>query len=78
MNDQSTSLHGLVEKWLAPYLATPARVVRLARDGTGAHRGVRIEIDRSSRDLSMLLFRHGDSSWHVYPPQKARPCLNAW
>ena len=78
MNDRSMTLHGLVEKWLAPYLAAPARVVRLARNEAGSHRCVRIEISRASRDLSMLFFRHDDGSWHVYPPQRSRPCLNAW
>ncbi|KXV04137.1 hypothetical protein CR51_14720 [Caballeronia megalochromosomata] len=78
MNDSSMTLRGLVEKWLAPYLAAPARVVRLARNEAGFHRCIRVDISRPSRDLSMHFFRHADGSWQVYPPQKTRPCLNAW
>ncbi|BBQ01355.1 hypothetical protein BSFA1_64830 (plasmid) [Burkholderia sp. SFA1] len=72
------TLRELVEKWLAPYLAAPARVARLARDEAGSHRCVRVEVSRASRNLSMLFFRHDDGSWQVYPPQKARPFINAW
>lgn len=78
MNGGSTTLRGLVDKWLAPDHAAPARIVRLARAEAGPHRCVRVEVCRQSRTLSMLFFRHGDGSWQVFPPQRSRPCMNAW
>ena len=71
------SLRWLVEKWLGP--VDPARISarqvpsRSPRPG----RCVRVEADRPSGTLTLLLFRHTDGNWHVFPPQPARPAMNA-
>ncbi|MGF6722009.1 hypothetical protein P3T43_001356 [Paraburkholderia sp. GAS41] len=71
------SLHWIVDKWLAPSLATPARVTRMRRAGSRRVRGVCVETSRPEGVLSIVFFRHDDGSWNVFPPAIGRPAMNA-
>jgi hypothetical protein len=75
MNSGASTLHGLVDKWLGPTPATPARVVRLNRKGANPTRCVCVEVRRPSGLLSVLFFRHKDGSWFVFPPAESRPSM---
>lgn len=77
MNNSTSSLHRLVDKWLGPTPATPARVVRMNRKGANPTRCVCVEVQRPSGLLSVLFFRHEDGSWCVFPPTSNRPSMNA-
>lgn len=70
------SLHSLVEKWLSPTQAAPARVTVFSRTSDGRARFVRVELSRLGRPVAFLFFRHMDGSWHVFPPAIARPMMH--
>jgi hypothetical protein len=72
------SLHWMVDKWLAPTPAMPARVTRICR--TAARRGcaVCVETSRPSGVLSIVFFRHDDGSWNVFPLAAERPAMNGY
>ncbi|QCP49918.1 hypothetical protein FAZ95_12475 [Trinickia violacea] len=71
---QST-LRRLVDKWLAPTPAAPARVIRFSRMPMHRRRYVCIETSHSSGTLSIFFFRHDDGSWCVFPPAAERPAM---
>lgn len=75
MDSGSTSLRWLVEKWLQPTAASPARVVRVKPGRMRSTRCVRVEICRSSDVLSVFFFRHNDGSWCVFPPHAESPAM---
>ncbi|TKC81635.1 hypothetical protein FAZ69_27095 [Trinickia terrae] len=65
------TLRRLVDKWLAPTPATPARVIRFSR----RRRYVCIETTHPTGTLSIFFFRHDDGSWCVFPPAAKRPAM---
>ena len=77
MNSSTRSLHRVVDKWLAPTPATPARVVRLWHGDDRLKGCVRVEVCRPAGVFSVLFFRHSDGSWCVFPPPKSRPSMAA-
>jgi hypothetical protein len=77
MSPTEMTLHGAIEKWLAPTLAMRAHVVRVRRAGRHG-RCVCVEAVLSGGLLSIFFFRHDDGSWNVYPPAQARPAMSAW
>lgn len=62
------SLHGLREKLQATAGALPARLLALhaSQDGTSCR--VCIEVSRPDGPLVLFFYRHGDGTWHVFPP----------
>jgi hypothetical protein len=62
------SLHGQVEKWLAPELAATVRVKAFGRSRFNGARYVRIEAQSQAGPRALYFFRHNDGSWRVYPP----------
>ncbi|MDE1180038.1 MAG: hypothetical protein PW947_05990 [Paraburkholderia sp.] len=78
MDSGTTPLRWLVEKWLQPTAATPARVSRVKSPRTRATRCVRVEINRSSDVFSVFFFRHNDGSWYVFPPHADCPAMNEY
>lgn len=72
------SLHWIVDKWLAPTLAMPARVCYVRRSGTRHGRLVCVEALRPGGALSIVFFRHDDGSWNVFPPAADRPAMNGY
>ena len=77
MNSNASSLHRLVDKWLGPTPAAPARVVRMRRGGATPTRCVCVEVQRPSGLLSVFFFRHEDGSWCVFPPTHGRLSMSA-
>ncbi|PMS20493.1 hypothetical protein C0Z18_11190 [Trinickia dabaoshanensis] len=75
MGAEKISLRALVDKWLAPTLASPARVLRTGRMVGNRVRYVCVETRAPDGVRSIFLFRHGDGSWCVFPPTEARPAM---
>jgi len=69
------SLRGLVDKWLAPTAAVPARVTRFSRMPLERRRYVCVETAHPTGTLSIFFFRHDDGSWCVFPPAGQRPAM---
>jgi hypothetical protein len=72
------SLRWIVDKWLAPTPAMPARVTRLCRAGSRRGCVVCVETSRPGGVLSIVFFRHDDGSWNVFPPMAERPAMNGY
>ena len=75
MGAEKISLRALVEKWLAPTIASPARVLRTGRMVGNRARYVCVEMRAPDGVRSIFLFRHGDGSWCVFPPSETRPAM---
>jgi hypothetical protein len=75
MNGNTISLRSLIDKWLAPSLAMPARVTQVGRLLATHSRYVRIEGRTSNGPLTIVFFQHGDGSWGVFPPVRTAPAL---
>ncbi len=75
MGAEKISLRALVEKWLAPTLASPARVLRTGRMASDRTRYVCVEMRAPEGVRSIFLFRHGDGCWCVFPPSATRPAM---
>ena len=75
MGAEKISLRTLVDKWLAPTLASPARVLRTGRMNGSRARYVCIEMRATDGMRSIFLFRHDDGSWCVFPPSESRPAM---
>ena len=74
MNTGYHSLRSLVDKWLAPTAATPARVACSGRISSNHRRYVCVETTRPGGMLAIYFFRH-DDGWCVFPPNEIRPAL---
>jgi len=75
MNPGAMSLRLLVEKWLAPTPAMPARIARFSRMTPDQRRYVCVESLRPGGTLVIFFFRHDDRSWRVFPPAAPRPAM---
>lgn len=75
MGAEKISLRALVDKWLAPTIASPARVLRTGRMVGNRARYVCVEMRAPDGVRSIFLFRHGDGSWCVFPPSETRPAM---
>jgi hypothetical protein len=69
------SLHSLVDKWLHPTDASPARVIGSGRTALARVRFVCLEIERNDRPIALLFFRHVDGTWHIFPQERGRPTM---
>jgi hypothetical protein len=76
MNTPHATLRELVDKWLAPSLASPGRVTHFSRTPDRLHRYVRIEAAHATGTLAIFFFRHDDGSWCVFPPAVTRPAMS--
>jgi len=72
------SLRSMVEKWLWPTQADPARVTDFSRTAIGGTRFVCVEASRQERPVSFLFFRHADRTWQVFPPANRRPMMRPY
>ncbi|KAF7962393.1 hypothetical protein AWV80_22050 [Cupriavidus sp. UYMU48A] len=66
------SLRSMVEKWLAPTVTNPPRVIGTGRLRDCHSRFVCVESNRATGTLSIVFFRHGDGGWYVFPPMTTR------
>ncbi|MGF6851481.1 hypothetical protein [Paraburkholderia sp. CI3] len=81
MGTVNSSLHWLVDKWLAPTPSMPARVTRFGRMPSNQRRYVRVETRRPEGPLAIYFFLHDDGVWCVFPPADEGPtlkCLTAF
>jgi hypothetical protein len=74
MNTAQQSLRSLVDKWLAPTAAMPARVTRFGRLNSNHRRYVCVEASHPSGMLALFFFRH-DDGWCVFPPSTNAPTM---
>ena len=70
MDTEQTSLRSLVDKWLAPTHAKPARLTRFGRTTKGV-RFVCLEVLRLTDPLTIAFFYHDDGAWRVFPPERS-------
>lgn len=70
MDTEQTSLRSLVDKWLAPTPARPARLKRFGRTAKGV-RFVCLEVLRLADPLTIVFFYHEDGGWRVFPPNRS-------
>lgn len=61
-------LSGLREKLLATAGALPVRVVTMQGSPDGVTCRVCVEVRRPDGPILLFFFRHGDGTWHVFPP----------
>ncbi|REG49620.1 hypothetical protein B0G80_6008 [Paraburkholderia sp. BL6669N2] len=64
-----------VEKWLAMAHAMSARITRGSRAGSNHAPSVCIEASISTGAFAIYLFRQGDGTWCVLPPDAERPAM---
>lgn len=62
------SLRDQVQKWLAPEVAVPIRVIKHGRLRHARAPYVLVEVLSPMHTRSMYFFRHADGCWYVYPP----------
>ncbi|MBN3818035.1 hypothetical protein G3N57_16100 [Paraburkholderia sp. Se-20369] len=72
MNATGSSLRMQVDKWLAPSVRVPARVVRFSRMPAQRRRYVCVEAAHPTGTIAIFFFRHDDGSWCVFPPAGGR------
>ncbi|CAB3666364.1 hypothetical protein [Trinickia soli] len=72
----TSSLRQLVDKWLAPTAAVPARVTHVGRMLHDRHRYVCVEANHHTGTLAIFFFRHDDGAWRVFPPAATRPAMS--
>jgi hypothetical protein len=75
MNADGSSLHTLVDKWLAPSTRMPAHVVRFSRMAAQRRRYVCVEVAHPGGPIAIFFFRHDDGAWRVFPPADLRPAM---
>lgn len=78
MEKAERSLRFMVEKWLVMAPAMSVRVVRGSRTRSNRGRHVRVEASLSTGSLEIYLFRHGDGTWDVFPPDVERPSMSVF
>lgn len=70
------SLRLVVEKWLGPTVAKPARIVRVGRMSSGRQRYVCVESSGQPGALAIYFFLHDDGRWCVFPPAAKHPTMS--
>lgn len=76
METQHDSLRRAIDKWLAPTPAAPIHAIRLCRMPVNHVRYVRVGTIRPAGAYELLLFRHDDGTWQVFPPNTARTMMS--
>ncbi|WP_349606048.1 hypothetical protein [Cupriavidus sp. DF5525] len=72
MKTESTTLRGLLEKWVGLDTKAPARVTRI-RPPSHCTGCVQVDVAGASGGISLFFFRHADGSWCVFPPSPMGP-----
>jgi hypothetical protein len=78
MNPVVSSLHHLVEKWLAPGPHGRVRVIRFGHSRSDGTRFVHVEASTRAGTRAIFFFRHDDGAWRVFPPRAKRPAMTAY
>ena len=76
MEKTERSLRFMVEKWLVMAPAMSVRVTRVSRARSHKKRSVCVEASLMTGAFSIYLFRQGDGTWDVFPPDAERPAMS--
>jgi hypothetical protein len=76
METAERSLRFMVEKWLVMAPSVSVRVTRGHRARSNQSRYVCVEALQSADTFAIYLFRQGDGSWDVFPPDVKRPAMS--
>jgi len=77
MEKVERSLRFMVEKLLVMAPAGSARVTR-GRTRAKQNRNVCVEASLSTGAFVIYLFRQGDGTWNVFPPDAERPAMSVF
>jgi hypothetical protein len=72
------SLRFMVEKWLVMAPSVSVRVTRGSRARSNQRRSVCVEVLQSADMFAIYLFRQGDGTWDVFPPDAERPAMSVF
>ncbi len=75
MKSRDRSLRCAVEKWAGRDLSQNVRLKRVGPTRLAQWRGVQIDVAGANGTHSILLFRHEDGSWYVFPPTPRRAVI---
>lgn len=78
MEQAGRSLRFMVERWLLMVPSGPVRVTRISRERANQRRCVCVEALRSADTFAIYLFRQGDGTWNVFPPDAERPTMEVF
>jgi len=78
MGKAGRSLRFMVEKWLATAPSVSVRVTRGSRARSNQRRYVCVEALQSADTFAIYLFRQGDGTWEVFPPDAERPAMSVF
>ncbi|VVD94816.1 hypothetical protein PTE30175_01745 [Pandoraea terrae] len=67
------SLRSIFDKWAGRTSANPVRITRLRH--ARSKRNVKVVLATSQTEYTIFFFCHDDGTWHVFPPNVARPVL---
>jgi len=78
MEKVERSLRFMVEKWLVMAPVISVRVTRGSRARPNQSRIVCVEASLQTSVFSIYLFRQGDGTWEVSPPDAERPAMSGF
>ncbi|QIE26621.1 hypothetical protein SBC1_41030 (plasmid) [Caballeronia sp. SBC1] len=76
MEKAERSLRFMVEKWLVMAPALSVRITRGSRARANQRRYVCVETSLSTGAFAIYLFRQGDGTWDVFPPDTKHPVMS--
>ena len=76
MQKAERSLRFMVEKWLVMAPSVSVRVTRGSGARSNQRRCVCVEALQSADTFAIYLFRQGDGTWDVFPPEAERPAMS--
>jgi hypothetical protein len=76
MEKTERSLRSMIEKWLVLAPALSVRVTRGIRARSNQKPYVCVEALLSTGAFALYLFRQGDGTWDVFPPDTDRPAMS--
>jgi hypothetical protein len=78
MDKAERSLRFMVEKWHVMAPSVSVRVTRGSRTRSNGRRYVCVEALQSADTFAIYLFRQGDGTWDVFPPDAERPAMSVF
>jgi hypothetical protein len=78
MKKTERSLRFMVEKWLVIAPALSVRITRGIRARSDQRPYVCVEASLSTGAFALYLFRQGDGTWDVSPPDADRPAMSVF
>ena len=76
MEKAKGSLRFMVEKWLVMAPSVSVGVTRESRARSYQSRYICVEALQSADTFAIYLFRQGDGTWDVFPPDAERPAMS--